>query len=205
MQAHLSTLPPQLHHHLHFYDFHILVGLPLAIMFEERVLQVVWASFLLIMFSPVFLILNVYIPELTSCFYLKQWLSCPSQCCSQLAGCHPGNWKVTGSFPSQGTRLGCRFDPWSGHVQKATNQCFSLALMFLFLSFSLPSFLSKIKNKNFFKSKKFMTVTTISSVGWLAVSVGVCCHLVIFCLDAPKLYNKELNYCLISNTLPANN
>ena len=31
---------------------------------------------------------------------------------------------------------GCRFDPWSAPAQQANNWCFSLALMFLFLSFS---------------------------------------------------------------------
>ena len=47
----------------------------------------------------------------------------------------------------QGTRLGCRFCPWSRHVRKATDRCFSLTLMFLSLSFSFPSPLSKSKIK----------------------------------------------------------
>ena len=60
----------------------------------------------------------------------------PNQCGS--AGCHPTNKKVTGSIPSQDTCLGCRFGPWSGHIGEATHPGF-------FLSFSLPSRLSKSK------------------------------------------------------------
>ena len=30
-------------------------------------------------------------------------------------------------IPSQGTCLGCRFGPQSGHVQQAPNRCFSLS------------------------------------------------------------------------------
>ena len=41
-----------------------------------------------------------------------------------------------------GTCLGCGFDPWIGHVQEATDRCFSLTLMFL----SFPSPLKIIKS-----------------------------------------------------------
>lgn len=34
----------------------------------------------------------------------------------------------TGLIPSQGTHLGCRFNPGSGHVQETTHWCFSLSL-----------------------------------------------------------------------------
>ena len=67
---------------------------------------------------------------------------------TQLVGYHPANRKVTGLITSQGICLGCRFSPQLGHIWKAANQCFSLTLMFLFLSFSLSSLLSKIKNRN---------------------------------------------------------
>ena len=38
---------------------------------------------------------------------------------------HPINQKVVGSIPGQGACLGCGFSPWWGHVQEATNGCFS--------------------------------------------------------------------------------
>ena len=59
---------------------------------------------------------------------LAQWLSWLEHC--------PIHQKVAGSIPSQGTFLGCRSDPWSGHIGEATDQCFSLFLPLL-------SFLSK--------------------------------------------------------------
>ena len=34
----------------------------------------------------------------------------------QLVGCRPTKWKVTGSIPGQGTCVGCRFGPQSGHL-----------------------------------------------------------------------------------------
>ena len=37
----------------------------------------------------------------------------------------PIHRKVAGSIPVQGTCLGCRFSPQSGHVREATNQCLS--------------------------------------------------------------------------------
>ena len=33
--------------------------------------------------------------------------------------------KVAGLIPSQGTYIGCRFDPQSGRIQETTDQCFS--------------------------------------------------------------------------------
>ena len=53
-------------------------------------------------------------------------------------GRHPVHQKV-GSIPSQGTYLGYSFNTWSGHVY-----CFPLISMFLSLSHSPPSCLSKI-------------------------------------------------------------
>ena len=47
----------------------------------------------------------------------------------------PYTKKVTGSIPSQGTYLGCGFDPRWGRVWEATDHCFSLRL---------PSSLSEI-------------------------------------------------------------
>ena len=52
---------------------------------------------------------------------------------------------VTGSILVWDICLGCGFGPWLGCVQEATDRCFSLTLMFLPLSFSLPSPLSKNK------------------------------------------------------------
>ena len=57
---------------------------------------------------------------------------------AQLVGASSHNPKVVGSISSEGAYLGCRFNPWSRCLQEATNQCCSLALMFL----SLPSSLS---------------------------------------------------------------
>ena len=42
--------------------------------------------------------------------------------------CCPINWKVVGLIPGQGTCLGCRLGPWSGHIPEATNQCFCPSL-----------------------------------------------------------------------------
>ena len=38
----------------------------------------------------------------------------------------PLPWKVVGSVPSQGTYLGCRFEPRLGHMEEAMDRCFSL-------------------------------------------------------------------------------
>ena len=54
---------------------------------------------------------------------------------AQLVGYCPTKQKVNGSISIQGTCLGCRSNPWPGHV--ATEQCFSLTLMFLSLFASL--------------------------------------------------------------------
>ena len=68
------------------------------------------------------------------------WLSWLERC--------PKHQKFTGSITSQGTYLGYSFNPLLGHVRKASNQCFSLALIFrslsLLLLLSFPSSLSKI-------------------------------------------------------------
>ena len=53
--------------------------------------------------------------------------------------------KVTSSIPSEGTCLGYGFSPQWGHVREATYRCFSFTSVFLSLSFSLPSPLSKKK------------------------------------------------------------
>ena len=47
---------------------------------------------------------------------------------AHLVGHHPAKQKVSGAMPSQGMCLGCGFGPWSGHVQKTTNGCFSPSL-----------------------------------------------------------------------------
>ena len=76
--------------------------------------------------------LNLHLLELevTEFFFnsdaaLARWLS--------WVECPPVHSKVAGSFPGQGTHLVCRFDPQSGHMQEATNRCFSPTLMFLSL------------------------------------------------------------------------
>ena len=71
--------------------------------------------------------LREYLMNLTSKASVAQWVG--------VSFCRP---KCYGSIPSQGTCLGCGFSPQSGHVQEATDQCFSLTSMFL--SLSLPPF-----------------------------------------------------------------
>ena len=44
---------------------------------------------------------------------------------AQLVGHRPAKCKVTGSIPSQGTRLGCGFGTLSQRVWVATDRCFS--------------------------------------------------------------------------------
>ena len=61
------------------------------------------------------------------------------------ASCH--NQMVIGSIPSQGTYLGCGFDPMSRHIKEATNQYFSLTSVFHSFPSSLPSSLSKSNKK----------------------------------------------------------
>ena len=75
---------------------------------------------------------------------------------AQLVGSHPTNWKVEGFIPCQGTCLGCRFGPQSGHMQEATNQCFSTSL-----SPSLPLF---PKSTFFLK----YTCTKKDCISWLS-------------------------------------
>lgn len=54
---------------------------------------------------------------------------------------HPMHQSFVGMIPSQGTYLGCKFNPQSGRgVQEVADQCFSFPLVFL----SLPSTLSGI-------------------------------------------------------------
>ena len=81
---------------------------------------------------------------------------------------HSIQQKVAGSNPGQGPYLGCGFDPQLGHIQEATDWCFSLTSMFLSLSTPLsPHFsLYKISEcilrwglKIFFKKQ----VTVVSS------------------------------------------
>ena len=61
----------------------------------------------------------------------------------QLAGCHPASREVTGLMPGQGMCLGCECDPSRG-VKEWQPTCFFLVWMFISLSFSPPSPLSKI-------------------------------------------------------------
>ena len=63
---------------------------------------------------------------------------------SHLKRC-PMHQKVSGSIPGQDTYVGCGFPHSLGCVWEATDQCFSLTLMFLSLLFSLLSPLSKNK------------------------------------------------------------
>ena len=65
---------------------------------------------------------------------------------AQLVECWPMNQKVAGSIPSQGTCLSCRFSPLLGHVQEATNRCFSLTSIFPTPPLS-PSLTLSVKRK----------------------------------------------------------
>ena len=47
-------------------------------------------------------------------------IPCPGRL-AQLTGAWSHIPKVAGLIPSQGTYLGCGFDPWSGHMQEATH------------------------------------------------------------------------------------
>ena len=53
------------------------------------------------------------------------------------------------SGQGQGTNLGCWFCPWSGSICEAAHWCFSLPSIFLSVSLSLPSLLSKISKHVF--------------------------------------------------------
>ena len=63
----------------------------------------------------------------------------------QWVGGFPTNWKIAGLIHGQGTGQGCRARSPVGGVQEAAAQCSSYTSMFLSLSFSLPSPLSKNK------------------------------------------------------------
>ena len=67
---------------------------------------------------------------------VAQWIECQSV-----------NERVAGLIPCQGTCLGCGQGPQLGACkgQAATSGCISQTSMFLSLSFSLPSHLSKSK------------------------------------------------------------
>ena len=62
---------------------------------------------------------------------------------AKLVGASSLYQNIVGLIPDQGTYLGYRFDPGLGVYRKATNQCFSLALIFL----CLPSSLSERNKK----------------------------------------------------------
>ena len=47
---------------------------------------------------------------------------------AQFAGSGSTKWKTTGSIPSQGTCLGCRFGPKQGCVPEATDLSLSLSI-----------------------------------------------------------------------------
>ena len=55
----------------------------------------------------------------------------------------PAHLKFAGLIPGQDTRLGYEFNPLSGRVQEATNQCFALSLS---LSLSLSPFIFLLKS-----------------------------------------------------------
>ena len=76
---------------------------------------------------------------------VKHSLSLPLACVAQWIGCWPANWKVTSSIPSQGTFLDCSPGPQLGACKR--QPCISHTLMFLSLSLSLLSPLSKRVNK----------------------------------------------------------
>ena len=63
----------------------------------------------------------------TSKFFIKCMSSLTGV--AHLVGPHPGKWMIASLIPSQGTCLGCGFSPWSGHVQEATDTCFSPSLL----------------------------------------------------------------------------
>ena len=75
---------------------------------------------------------------------------------AQLVGHSPANLNITGLIPGWGTGLGCGNGPQSGRVQEATDWCFSLTSMFLYLYFSLLSPLSEINKRK--KSFYFLIV-----------------------------------------------
>ena len=94
---------------------------------------------------------------------------------------HPIHQNVVGLISSQGTQLGCEFNPQSGHIQEATNRYFSLTLTCLPLA--LPSSLPKINNhilrrevlkKHFISGNPHVTVTSTYIVQLM--------HIIIICI-----------------------
>ena len=67
---------------------------------------------------------------------------------AQLVGHSSTKQKVAIFIPSQGTCLGCRFDPWSGYLREATDQCFSPSLS--------PSLPLSLKINNYFLKRKIL-------------------------------------------------
>ena len=61
---------------------------------------------------------------INTCKYKERYR--PNRCGS--VGHCPAKQKAAGLVPGQGTCLGCRFGPWSEHVQEATGGCFSPCL-----------------------------------------------------------------------------
>lgn len=59
-----------------------------------------------------------------------KWLDSPAGA-AQLERHTATGRSAAGSIARQGPCLGGGFGPWFRHVQEATHQCFSLALMFL--------------------------------------------------------------------------
>ena len=86
-----------------------------------------------------------FLPLKLNTFLESYWLALDGV--AQLVGCHPVNQNVVDLTPGQGTCLGCRFSPQQGSVQEATDQCFSFTSMFLSLSFSLCSSLSRTNTR----------------------------------------------------------
>ena len=74
----------------------------------------------------------------------------------QLVEASSCNQRVASSIPNQGTYLGCRFDPWAGHVLYLVralmegNQLMPLSHINIscYPFFSIPSSLSKSNEKN---------------------------------------------------------
>ena len=69
----------------------------------------------------------------------QSWTNEALMSMAQVVGTSSCNWKDCRFDSWSGTCLGCRFDPLSGCVQEATNQCFSLTLIPLGLPLCLSS------------------------------------------------------------------
>ena len=82
---------------------------------------------------------------------------------AQLVGCRPAKWKVASLILGQGTSLGFRPSPQLGCVSEVNDQCFSHTLMFLSLSLSLPSPLSKNK---FLKDEAILNTESSHILTW---------------------------------------